>query len=164
MPEVCFGCGGSFVPSDGPVHDVMASTPGCWAAYGELLAREYADQALFKACHRLTVDAYAVQHVGAEATVRARRPFWLHLASLHAVLELGHTEAEGRALMGRLAKSALPAGTLDVPAFRSTHADVLARTERDHASAVSDWAESVYEDWRPTIPSLRRWIGQAGEN
>ena len=59
----CLSCGGVFPDIDGPVHRYMKSSPGCWAVYGEVLAREYEDPYFFEV-HRLTVDAYAVQHPG----------------------------------------------------------------------------------------------------
>lgn len=62
MPEAmikCMGCGGVFAEIQGPTHRYLESSPGCWAAYGEVLAREYSDPAYFQV-HRLTVDAYAV--------------------------------------------------------------------------------------------------------
>ena len=61
----CFSCGGKFPDIDGPVHRYMDSSAGCWAVYGEVLAREYSDPSFFEV-HRLTVDAYAVQHPGAK--------------------------------------------------------------------------------------------------
>jgi len=41
----CPGCGGTFPLLGGPVHRYMESSPGCWAAYGVVLAREYSDPA-----------------------------------------------------------------------------------------------------------------------
>jgi len=41
----------------------MESSPGCWATFGRVLAREYSDPQFFET-HRLTVDSYAVQHPG----------------------------------------------------------------------------------------------------
>jgi len=38
--EHCFACGGTFRRRGGATHPYMRSTAGCWAAYGELLARE----------------------------------------------------------------------------------------------------------------------------
>jgi Family of unknown function (DUF5946) len=59
--SACIGCG---VPAiDGPTHRYMESSPGCWHAYGEVLAQEYSDEA-FRAAHRLTSDTCAVQHPG----------------------------------------------------------------------------------------------------
>jgi hypothetical protein len=39
----CLGCGGLFPDGDGPTHRHMESSRGCWAAFGELSAREYGD-------------------------------------------------------------------------------------------------------------------------
>ncbi len=59
--ETCPGCGGSFDVSDGPTHRYLGASPGCWAVYGEVLAKEYSDAAYYRV-HRLTVDAYSAQH------------------------------------------------------------------------------------------------------
>ena len=59
----CIGCGALVPQQDGPTHRYMESSPGCWAIYCEVLAQEYSDIA-FATAHRLTVDAYAVQHPG----------------------------------------------------------------------------------------------------
>src|ERR1700688_1721358 len=59
----CIGCQAEFARIDGPTHEYVLSSPGCWAAYGEVLAREYRDYRLAR-LHRLTVDTYAVQHPG----------------------------------------------------------------------------------------------------
>ncbi len=61
--EPCFSCGALVPATDGTTHDHMLSSPGCWAIYGEVLAREY-ERPAYMADHRLTVDAYAVQHPG----------------------------------------------------------------------------------------------------
>ena len=78
MSEKCFACGGSFEPVEGPTHKYMLSSSGCWKAYGELLAREYENPMLFGAVHRLTVDAYALQHPGDPSDRRARQSVWVH--------------------------------------------------------------------------------------
>ena len=41
--ESCFSCGAEVPKSDGPVHKYIDSSPGCWAAFGEVLARECSD-------------------------------------------------------------------------------------------------------------------------
>lgn len=75
--EPCFSCGALVPKTEGPTHDYMLSLPGCWAVYGEVLAREY-ERPSYMVNHRLTVDAYAVQHPG-EPTRAATRSVWLHL-------------------------------------------------------------------------------------
>lgn len=37
----CPGCGLMTAVQDGPTHPYVVSSPGCWAIYGEVLAREY---------------------------------------------------------------------------------------------------------------------------
>jgi len=60
--------------ADGPAHAYMLSSPGCWAAYGELLAREYSDSA-YRRLHRLSVDAYALQHPGIDTPQSPQLPW-----------------------------------------------------------------------------------------
>ena len=75
----CCGCGGRFTdPADEDSHPYMLSSAGCWSACNGLLAREYQDVALFARCHRLTVDAYAVQHPGLDGP-QARNSVGIHL-------------------------------------------------------------------------------------
>jgi len=64
----CFGCGGLFPDVSGPTHRYMEATPGCWAAYGEVLARQYVD-AGYATAGQMTVDAYAVQHPGTASQI-----------------------------------------------------------------------------------------------
>lgn len=54
----CFSCGAEAENLSGATHQYLLSTSGCWAKYGELLAREYSDFS-YMAVHNLTVDAYA---------------------------------------------------------------------------------------------------------
>jgi hypothetical protein len=143
----CFACGGYFAASDGPTHAYMLSTPGCWAAYGELLAREYESPTLFGATHRLTVDAYALQHSGNAGDRRAVQSVWVHFAALFLILEGGKPFGEVTPLMRRLAKSVFPPLPAGPKCFVLTHADVLAAPPQEHVSAVRSWANSAYEAW-----------------
>jgi hypothetical protein len=103
MSEACFACAGVFAAEPGGAnHAYMASSPACWAAYGLVLEKEYADPALFGRCHRLTVDAFAVQYPGDPAERHARQSFWVHGAALWMVLELGRPQGEAAAALERL--------------------------------------------------------------
>jgi hypothetical protein len=75
----------------------MESSPACWAKYGDLLAREY-ENPEYMAAHRLTVDAYAVQHPG-RPSAQSIQSVAVHLISLHAVLELSLNQREATALL-----------------------------------------------------------------
>ena len=61
--SACPQCGVDLPDEDGPTHRYLGASPACWAAYCQALEREYADPAFFKN-HRMTVDAYALQHPG----------------------------------------------------------------------------------------------------
>ena len=53
----CYGCQAEVPDISGPTHDYLGATPGCWALYGAVLAREYSDPELM-VTHQLTVDAW----------------------------------------------------------------------------------------------------------
>lgn len=148
----CFACGGAFEPVEGPAHKYMLSTPGCWAAYGRLLAREYENPALFGAAHRLTVDAYALQHPGDPGDRRAVQSIWVHYAALHLAIERLEPHGAIAPVMQRLVGQKL-AGRDFVPpghypeAFAITHADVLAAEPEEHVAAVRRWAECAWQGW-----------------
>ena len=45
------------------VHKYTDSSPGCWKLFGQILEKEYPGPSYWKN-HRITVDAFAVQHFG----------------------------------------------------------------------------------------------------
>lgn len=143
MSEACFSCGGHFAAMPGgTIHAYMASTPGCWDAFGAVLAREYQNAVLFGRCHRLTVDAFAIQHPGDPAERRARQSFWIHGASLWMVLRLGRTHGEATAALKALAQGDFPVPPT-AAGFAMTHAEVLAAPEAEHEERVRAWAEAA---------------------
>ena len=83
----CAGCGAIVPNTDGPTHRYIGASPGCWQRYGQLLAREYGEYA-YPDEHRLTVDAYAVQHPGVPGK-QSSQSVAVHLMSLCLVLERG---------------------------------------------------------------------------
>lgn len=164
MPDVgeepCFGCGGRFPAKSGPKHSYMLSTPGCWASYGRLLAREYENPALFGAVHRLTVDAFALQHPGDANDRRAVQSVWVHYAALRLAFEHGRAHTEITRIMQTLARATFAPWPEAPKGFDMTHADVIAAAETLHASMVRDWARCAYAAWaalsRPTDMLLER--------
>jgi len=151
-PDRCVGCGGHFAhPEINDSHHYMLSSAGCWTAYGDMLAREYQDPALFAACHRLTVDAYAVQHRGDPSDRRAGRSVWLHYSALHAVFAEGATHVAARGVIQSLARVELPPLPATLPTFTMTLADIVDQKSGDHAADVMRWAAAAFEDWRPLL-------------
>lgn len=82
----CFACGASALNIEGECHKYMLSSPGCWAMFCEIMAKEFSDEKYWKA-HQFTVDAYALQHVGKKEDKRALNSVNIHLASLYAIFE-----------------------------------------------------------------------------
>ncbi len=156
----CFGCGGIFTDESGTTHKYMLSTPGCWSSYGDLLAREYQNPVLFGAVHRLTVDAYALQHPGDTNDRRAIQSVWVHYAALQLAFEHRRPLADIPPVMQKLAGGSFPPLPAIPPQFAITHADVIAEPLDNHAALVRDWAHCAYDAWsglnQPTKKLLNR--------
>ncbi len=149
--EHCPDCGAGYAAIDGPTHAYLGGSPACWAAFNEVLAREFQDVRYF-ASHRLTVDAYTVQHPGDQSDRRAAQSVNIHLTALYLVLEEGRTFAHASKTLGILAKTYKQAfEPLAPPApdlYRLTVKDVLhAKTAEAHADIVRQWAQDVWRAW-----------------
>ncbi|MBS0396577.1 MAG: hypothetical protein JSR54_18300 [Proteobacteria bacterium] len=154
----CVGCGAEFAPGDGPVHRYLESAPGCWARYGELLAREYADRAVYPV-HRLSVDAYAVQHPGRESpqTIQSAA---VHLIRLSLLLEQGLAPERANAVMVEASGRRTTYRWLEPPPVRGTVtvADLdPAAPAAEYVRAVRRWAEDVWAAWQVHHDTVRRW-------
>ena len=155
--SVCPGCGSRLPAVEGPTHAYMTSSPACWDAFGKVIAREFQNPDLME-IHRLSVDAWAVQHPG-DGSRRAIQSVGLHLARLMVQLEGGLSLADANAAMLAFAarKSTLPA----LPSratYTLTVADVVgAEAPTDHARAVRSWAEAVWSDWADHHEFIRGW-------
>jgi hypothetical protein len=137
----------------------MLSSPACWAAFNAVLEREYPNPALL-GIHRLTVDAWAVQHPG-DGSRRAIQSVGLHLARLMVQLEDGLSgEAANAAMLGFASrKGELPA-LPPRPTYRMTVADVVDAAEPDaHRQAVRHWAETTWTEWADQQEFIRSWAG-----
>lgn len=147
MNDKCFACGGSFVSVEGPTHEYMLSSPGCWNAYGGVLAREYENPILFGVVHRLTVDAYALQHPGKASDRRARQSVWVHYAALRLSLRNSEDHSRIPSIMQKLTLRTSPALPPAPAHFEVTLEDVLAQGETNHVSAVKAWADCAFKAW-----------------
>lgn len=162
MKETCPGCGALFDPFEGPVHAYMESSAGCWNAFGQVMAREYGNDSAF-ATHRLSVDAYAVQHPGGDSR-QAIQSVGVHLVRLCMFLERGLTpEAANEAMLragrtkARMFKLARPQGLGSV-----TVADVIsAQGDEAHVAMVRQWARAAWEAWSPHHETVRKWADDA---
>ena len=158
----CPGCGARFEPCEGPVHEYMESSPGCWRAFGEVLAREYGNP-LLAPVHRMSVDTYAVQHPGGDSR-QAIQSVGVHLTRLYLLLERGLPPEQANDAMlaigqakSRMVKLARPARLGEI-----TVLDVLAARGADaHIAIVKRWARSAWEAWAPHHDIVRSWASAA---
>lgn len=155
----CPGCGAA-VPDveETDRHTYMGSAPGCWLAYGEVLAREYGDIRYMPA-HQLTVDTYAVQHPGLPER-RSAQSVAIHLVGLCLTLERHRGPLELPRLRQRLAapKRTFPwlqpppsVGELTVVDIQDTV------TPEAHRALVDRWARSAWEAWSSHHAKVRAW-------
>lgn len=162
MPErgndiLCVGCGASVRDLDGPTHPYIGASAGCWQLYCDVLALEYGEYG-YPACHRLTVDAYAVQHPG-RPSQQSIQSVGLHLVSLHLSLEEGLTAGMVTARMRDVLRAAdfvwleppSLAGTINIVAVAG------ASGFAEHERRVREWAESVWAAWRAHHATVKAW-------
>jgi len=162
LAEACPGCGARYAPlPHDETHRYIGATPACWAAFGEVLAREFQDVA-YGRVHRHTVDVYSVQHPGTDDR-RQRQSVALHLIGLCHWLEHGFEADRLNAITQRLADADRPWPWLAPPAeFDMTVQDVLvARDGVEHVGLVRRWAETTWASWSDQHELIRRWAAEA---
>jgi hypothetical protein len=157
---LCIGCQGIFPdtpsPDTRPTHEYVLSSPGCWAVYGEVLAREYSNPTLMR-LHKLTVDTYAVQHPGIDVPP-ARRSVAIHLSRLYLFIERRLPIEQVEAAMPRILaiKDQLP--WLTPPSMQGalTIQSLADASPSHHEAALLAWAQSVWTAWTPHQPTIRQ--------
>jgi hypothetical protein len=155
----CIGCGGLFPKMEGPTHRYMESSPGCWAIYGEVLAREYGNVA-FSQTHRMTVDAYAAQHPG-HSSPQSIQSVAGHLIRLCLLLEHGLEIERANAAMLKAIESKEKFAWLTPPPSRGALTVLYvhsASSVEDHVQRVRVWAASVWAAWAPHHDQIRQWL------
>ena len=154
----CVGCGALVPDIDGPTHPYIGASPGCWAIYGEVLAREYGEYR-YPPVRQLTVDAYAAQHPGT-ASRRSNQSVSAHLISLYLQLERGYSPKQVIVALHEAATHKGDFQWLDPPASLGsvTVLDVHAAKDlSEHTEVVQQWGRSVWEAWTPHHETVRRW-------
>jgi hypothetical protein len=146
--EVCPDCKVALPSQPGPVHPYFGASPSCWDLFGKVLAREYSSPQLMK-IHRLTVDAYAVQHPGTPEP-RSIQSVWVHLAGLYLTVERNLSHAFARRVIGAMAGNSEQLTWLHPPDDFGliTVADVAnASNVAAHEEAVKRWAWVAWKAW-----------------
>lgn len=149
MLAKCHSCGAETPPSTtGVTHAYLDASPGCWARYGEVLAREYSNIQYF-AVHPITVDAYAIQHPGTESpqTINSAT---LHLASLYAYYQ-NHVEMSQLSQLKQYLTQRKDRFQWLPPPADLGHMTInhiwQAETAEQHREFVLQWGEIVLDCW-----------------
>lgn len=161
--SLCPGCGGLFPHTDGPTHPYIVASSACWKVYGDVLAKEFNNPEYFKV-HRLTVDAYSVQHPGSPC-VRSAQSVNVHLVALYLILERKLQAEFVTKLIGKLIKIKNhqfewlepPKNLGDIIV---SYADQAVDAE-DHHLRVQVWGRSAlwaWEDHHKTIQKLSNLV------
>jgi len=157
--EICVGCGVRFPHTDGPVHRYMTSSPGCWAAYGEILQRFYGDSTAGDA-YRICVDAYAVQHPGTPSP-QATQSVTGHLVNLCLLFEHKVNDPEWRrGMIQAVTRYSDQFVWLEPPQRNGTItvANLLPATDLTALRRLSnEWAYSIWNSWHAHHPAIREW-------
>jgi hypothetical protein len=151
----CPGCGLELPRSDGPTHPYLGASAACWALYGELLADQYA--AYDAGPHRMSVDAYAVQHPGVPER-RSIRSVALHLVRLCLMLERGVDGEDAARLMVVVGERVPGLEWLEPP---MPNGSITVREVLSGDADVEGWARDVWGAWAAHQDTVRGWISRA---
>lgn len=153
MPvDVCEDCGA--IVADGKA--------GCLKLFEEIIAKEFGDYRFGK-IHRLTVDAYSLQHP--DEYMRSGKSFAAHLTGICAALE----SAENASAVNRAVQKWLGTNpNIDKPAAlpeRKGNLTIIflqnATDADEHARRVREWARAVWSAWAEHQGLAKRLIDEA---
>lgn len=142
---------------------VAEGKAGCLKLFEEILAREFSDYRYGK-IHRLTVDAYSLQHP--DKYMRSGKSFAAHLTGMYAALESEDALTLNQAVqrwMSTNPKIDKPA-QLPTPKQRGrlNIAYVHSAPDADeHVRRVQEWAREVWAAWSAHHELARQLITEA---
>ncbi len=154
----CFSCGALVPEIEGPTHKYMLSSPGCWAVYGALLARDYGEYN-YPEVHRLSVDAYAVQHPGKPGR-REIQSVAVHLIGLYYSLERGLPAPQVTQAIARATKFSDQFRWLEPPVSMGAITVVEAANANnleEYRKAAREWAQSSWQAWSAFHEVIKGW-------
>ena len=148
---VCGDCGA--VVSEGKL--------GCRSMFEEVIARDFSDYRYGRS-HRLTVDAYCLQHP--EPYMRSGKSFAAHLTGMCAALEHEDNSDVNRVVQKWLSGNPKIERPARLPEHRSDITVIYVHAAADaeeHHKRVQEWARSVWDAWSAYHDLARRLIGEA---
>ena len=120
---------------------------GCLQIFEEVIAKEFSDYR-YGRVHRLTVDAYSLQHP--DVYMRSGKSFAAHLTGLCAALEFGDALTVNRAVQKWLSTNPRINKPIRLPERRGDLTIRYIHSAGDpdeHARRVLEWARDVWGAW-----------------
>lgn len=152
MPgDVCEDCG--TVVADGKA--------GCLRIFEEILAREFSDYR-YGRIHRLTVDAYSLQHP--DRYMRSGKSFAAHLTGICAALEHENPLVVNQVIQKWLSTNPKIEKPLHIPEERGrlTISYIHSAADADeYIRRVREWAQDVWSAWSEHHDLARELINEA---
>jgi hypothetical protein len=149
--DICEDCGAV----------VAEGKSGCLKLFEEILAREFSDYSYGK-IHRLTVDAYSLQHP--DEYMRSGKSFAANLTGIYAALEV----EDGLALNQMVQKWLSTNPKIDKPDQIPKHRGNLtiayiqsAVDANEHSKRVREWAQDVWNAWIEHHALAKQLIAEA---
>jgi len=135
---------------------------GCQKLFDEVIAREFGDYR-YGRLHRLTVDAYSLQHP--ELYMRSGKSFVAHLTGMCTALEYDDSRTINQAMQRwlngpRVVERPEPPPPLKRGDLTIAYLDGAANPE-EHLKRVREWARSTWNAWSAYHDLARQWIDRA---
>ncbi|HEY0079617.1 MAG TPA: DUF5946 family protein [Pyrinomonadaceae bacterium] len=149
--DICEDCGAI----------VAQGRAGCLKIFEEILAREFGDYR-YGRIHRLTVDAYSLQHP--DSYMRSGKSFAAHLTGMCAALEDEQAPALNQVVQKWLSTNPNIDKPTQLPKQRGnlTVAYIHAASNADeHVERVRQWARDVWNAWSEHHALARQLIDEA---
>lgn len=149
--DVCEDCGAV----------VAQGKAGCLKLFEEILAREFSDYRYGK-IHRLTVDAYSLQHP--DAYMRSGKSFAAHLTGIYAALESEDALAVNQTVQKWLSANPKIEKPAQLPQQRGklTITFIHSAVDADeHSKRVREWAREVWSAWSEHHALAKQLIDEA---
>lgn len=170
----CPGCNIELPQSDCPSDRYGVASNECWACFNQVLANEITFANHYPEVHRLTVDAYAIQHPPHAQYQEARnieprfikasiQSIGIHLIALHFAfidnVPLLKIAPKMDALLSKGATFEQLTPPSSLGEYRVDHA-VKASNFKEHEDAVWDWARSAFDAWANDHDRIKEWIAK----
>ncbi len=147
-------------PSCGAIG--VNSIEACQTKFATMLEREFSNPDFFKA-HRLTIDAYSLQHP--EQYMLSSKSAATHLTGMCWSMEHGYSQHLPSTLKkwvdgARTYTRIIPPSPLSRGEITFNHVFEIYDPEQ-YFIAVTEWAKSAWNAWSIHWPQARKWIKEA---